>query len=347
MKLRKLLLILPLLLGSLLSCNNTSEEKDYYTVTFYNNYNGDDSSIYKTQIVAKNQLLLEPSDPTQENYIFKSWCLDKQGKKDYSNEFNKLVSSDLKLYASWIAYDDLEDSKKVNLLLDTLNDKIGLVTSCYTLQTSTTQYAVEGGNEYVFYTEKDMKRYQDITTCDYYDKDKSSLLAQQQYFYDNQYFYNILNDLSGEETSKKTSAFNKDKIDSFLNIDFVNLFCYKLKDLKYLFDTNADMSKYEYELLFNPTLITSNSKEFTFEFNMYHYDYNDNLGCLVEEYFMFEVGISFLNGFINGSIVKDTYILALDGAAEYIDVLESETTYTLGSSYPSFTGQKFNPENFE
>lgn len=107
------------------------------------------------------------------------------------------------------------------------------------------------------------------------------------------------------------------------------------------------MSNYEYELLFNPTTINKDSKEFTFEFNMYHYEYNENLGCLVEEYYLFEIDVSFLNGFINRSIVKDTYILALDGAAEYTDVLESETDYVLGSSYPSYNGTKFNPNDFE
>ncbi|MDD3931587.1 MAG: DNRLRE domain-containing protein [Eubacteriales bacterium] len=69
-----------------------------YTVTF----DSRGGSPVAAATVSEGELVPEPEDPTQENYVFDKWTQDEDGTMDWDFSLNS-VSSDLTLYAQWIA----------------------------------------------------------------------------------------------------------------------------------------------------------------------------------------------------------------------------------------------------
>ena len=69
-----------------------SNLQDTYTVTF----DTDGGSSIDSVMVAKGELLQKPVDPTKEGYIFDKWYVD-----NVEYDFNKEVTSDITLKATW------------------------------------------------------------------------------------------------------------------------------------------------------------------------------------------------------------------------------------------------------
>lgn len=339
---KKSLLLFSLILC--LGCSNQpqSSENGVNIVNFYLNY--EQNGLYTSQVVKQDQLLIDPGTPYRYDYVFTGWYLDADNTKPYESGFNIEVNQSFDLYAGWELYDDLDDQNKVYHMLNKLDSLTGKVTKAYVNQTTKKQYAVAEG-EFSFYCEKDYNRYEDITTCDYYD-DQKNLLAKQQYFYDDELFYNIFDDVinNGEESSKQTAKFNSAKIDNFLNIDFVNMYCYQIKNL-YDRMVNDDLATCEYELDFNPTHISPATNEYAFKFNYYSETQSPTMGT-VGYYYLYEFAITIVNSKIKRSLVKDTFLMAIEGELQYMDEISAETEYTISNSYPAFTGERFNPDNY-
>ena len=77
------------------------EEETNYTVTF----DSDGGEPISPIIVKANKTLVEPTEPTKENYVFKYWLLD-----DTIYDFNTPVTSDMVLTALW---EEIPDSEKI------------------------------------------------------------------------------------------------------------------------------------------------------------------------------------------------------------------------------------------
>ena len=81
------------------------EEINYYTVTFDSNGGTNIDSV----VIKENDVIIEPSSPQKEGYIFEYWELDG---KQY--DFNTKVTSEITLIAKWQEIDKEQDDNQNN-----------------------------------------------------------------------------------------------------------------------------------------------------------------------------------------------------------------------------------------
>ena len=70
---------------------------DTFTVTF--DLNGKSGTAPAAQTVEKGKTVSKPADPKADGFVFKAWCTDKEGKKEY--DFSTPVTANITLYAKW------------------------------------------------------------------------------------------------------------------------------------------------------------------------------------------------------------------------------------------------------
>ncbi len=70
---------------------------DTFTVTFV--LNGKSGTAPAAQTVEKGKTVSKPADPKADGFVFKAWCTDKEGKKEY--DFSTPVTANITLYAKW------------------------------------------------------------------------------------------------------------------------------------------------------------------------------------------------------------------------------------------------------
>ncbi|MCD8295165.1 MAG: InlB B-repeat-containing protein [Clostridia bacterium] len=76
-----------------------SESSDYYTVTFYYNYDGAPSDVYDCQEVVWGDRAIKPSSPQRDGYYFVGWYTDAACTEEFS--FNTRIKSSMDVYAKW------------------------------------------------------------------------------------------------------------------------------------------------------------------------------------------------------------------------------------------------------
>lgn len=359
------LLFLPLIASALIlvGCSGGGDNASFHIATFHLNYDTS-SEIYQSIVVNKEANLLSPSDPNREEYLFKSWTTDKEGKEEFVS-FDKPLSKNIDLYASWTPISEVGEAKKVSMLVDSLSGAAKGANHVYIKQTQVEYYPQFTDSPLSYYQEKDATRYKDITVANYYESDTDTVaIAEQQYFYDSNFFYSLLKDNEDSSNNNKVTAkFAESDIDSFLNVDFFNLYGADLKaSLKLLNDPKKvrvaygddDSSSssetefvgdYSFEMDFDPTKFSLAKESYSFAVAYEIYTYNNSYGWVTNSYST-TATISFLNGKINRAIVQMAYYLALAEGPYYYSISSETCSFDYGE-YADFTGTKWNPDDFK
>ncbi len=367
---RRKFILLPLIAASLslVGCASgeasSSSEASFHIATFHLNYETA-SETYQTLVVNKGANLVKPSDPKREEYLFKAWTTDKEGANAFVS-FDAPLSADIDLYASWTPISEVDEATQLSMLISSLKEASEGANHAYIKQTQVQYYPMSSESALTFYQEKDITRYKDISVAKFYESDTSStVLAEQQYFYDDTYFYNLLKDYEDSSGSSKTTAkFSKDDIDSFLNVDFFNVYGSDLrKSLQLLTDKSKvrvpygddDSSSsssestfvgdYSFEMSFDPTQFSVAKESYTFSVAYETYTNSSQFGWITNSYST-TANISFLNGKIKRAIVQMGYYFAFsEGVYSYS--ISSETSSFDYGDYADFTGSKWNPADFK
>lgn len=366
---RRKFILLPLIATSLslMGCASgeaSSSEAAFHIATFHLNYETE-SETYQTLVVNKGANLAKPSDPKREEYVFKAWTTDKEGTNAFLS-FDAPLSADIDLYASWTPISEVDEATQLSMLISSLKEASEGANHAYIKQTQMLYYPMSSESALTFYQEKDVTRYKDISVAKFYESDTSStVLAEQQYFYDDTYFYNLLKDYDDPSGNTKTTAkFSKDDIDSFLNVDFYNVYGSDLrKSLKLLTDKSkvrvpygdddsssssseeAFVGDYSFEMSFDPTQFSVAKESYAFSVAYETYTYNNQFGWITNSYST-TANISFLNGKIKRAIVQMGYYFALpEGIYSYS--VSSETSSFDYGGYADFSGSKWNPADFK
>lgn len=345
---KKCLLVLPLLLG-FASCNGgeqTSDKKDYVIATFNLNYDVE-NDVYLNQIVKSEQVLLEPSEPNRIDYVFDGWYEDETCLEKFT-KFDEVLEQDITLYASWIPYESIEDYEKIDRFINKINDLSGNVCKADIVESGVERYYSPTDFTYPFYQEMEYNRYQDITTVDYYDEGRNNKVASQQYFYQNGFLYNIFNDIeeSGKNNEVQKAPIEEEELASYIDIDFISLFGSLLERLSTQLKEGYSSDELDYEFTLNYTRVNEYDLTYSFELNYYTYQETIDLGA-VEEIYMMDFGLTFVNGMIKRSTVTQQYMFGIQGEVQYLIEDTLNASYELCDGYQNFQGQKYNPSDFE
>ncbi len=339
------LLCITSFLGIMVACNNEVEKK---TITYY--YNDPENTVYQTQQLAVNEGLIEPEEPNRKDLVFDGWYLDKEGKNAFEG-FNKPITEDLTLYASWYDYDDLEDYEKIQKFIDKLQSAEGNVSAVTQRISGTQRYYTPVDYLFPIGETQTYHRYEDILTVDKYSLEdaKEVLYEQQQFFYDQDNFYSLTKDIenSGRDDAKVTSKYNKNKVETFLNIGFTQMSFACLRTVLDVAENGASHTQQIYDisgLNYTDFSLTDNSYEFSFDY--IQDDYSEELGAYVTQVFQYEVGVSFLNKKISRSNVREKYIFAIDDEAWQVADTYVKSEYTITDKYEAYSGTRFNPDDF-
>lgn len=332
----------------LTACNKeTLNEKTFYNVTFHLKDNVENETVF-TYVVKKDQKLQQPDEPIRENYVFSGWFADENLETEFTG-FDNYIQQDMDLYAQWGDFESLSDVEKMDRFIRRLEKLTGSVANSYTKETGTLIYYSPVAAQYDFYSEIERNRYKDISIVDYYDENKT-YYASQQFLYDNQYFYNLYKDFEVDKNSyKKQARFDASSVEWFLDISLVNVHLGLIKDVSTKLKNGATEEDLVYEFVnLNYTAIDPEdaTKTFSFEFYVDYMTVSEELG-LVEEIYGVTGGISFANGRIERSKIIEQYTFVLQGEYQMATQVVSETSYKTGSSFAEYSGERFNPANFE
>lgn len=365
--------LLPLLASLLLTgCagGNTpaasSEEASYHVVTFHLNYEGLENDVYQNLVVNKGQNLVKPADPTRQGFLFKDWYSDESLTTVFTG-FDAEVTANMDLYASWTDVASVDDETKISMLLEDLKAVSSGANHAYVKQTQSVMYPALGASTPIsYYQEKDATRYKDITDVKYYDSEDNdparTVLAEQQYFHDDQYFYSLIKDYEDDaNSSKRTVKYDASQADAFMNVDFLSLYGSDLtKALSYLQDKTKvrvaygedDSSSSEEEFIgdysletnIDPSAFSVGNDSYSFALALETYTKNESYGWITQSYST-TASIMFLNGKIKRATVQMQYMFALsEGVYEY--EVSSETSSFEYGEYADFAGTRFNPADF-
>lgn len=338
MKKTKLLVLIPIV-TSLFSCSDDG----YALAHFHLNYEGASSF---SQVVNYGQDLLLPQEPERVDYVFNGWYLDSECTQSF-DDFNEKLEEDINLYASWTPYEEIEDSVKLERLLSKLDILTGNVSKTEVIFDGLIGFPSLTSQIFQLYEEEVYNRYEDITTVDFYDYNKSYQFASQQFLYDDSNFYSLYQDIegNGKNNEKNVAKFEENKVESFLSIDLLNLYCGDLYTLLDELKNGHSYDDYDYILDFNDTRLNSQELNYTFKVEMYKAKETDGMG-LVEEIKMIECTIQFVNGKINRTNINEQYLFVLAAEQQEIYEYNIQSSYTTTDSFESFDGERFNPNNF-
>ena len=328
------------------STNSISSKKEegYYTVKFDLNYDVVDDT-YKNVVIFSGQSLKEPEEPNRRDYVFNGWYLEEECQNKF-DKFGQEINDNITLYASWFEYSELKDYEKIDKFVDKLGNYIGKVSKTKIEEEGIERYYSPVDQAFGFYQNVEYNRYKDITTADYYDENGNKY-ASQQYFYDDVSFYNIYNDIEGEgkDNEKKVAPFSLLNVDSFLSIDFITLFCDLLDVISTQIKNGHSYDEMDYGFDFNYTYLNQYEVNYSFSIDYYTYLETEDLGA-VEEVYMMEYGLTFINGMLNKSIVTQQFMMGIQGEVQFAieDTIRAE--YEITDEYSKFTGDKFDPSDF-
>ena len=337
---KSVLLVLVPLLSSLASCG----ENSYTYVKFNLNYEGATSF---TQVVNDGENVLLPPEPERVDYVFNGWYIDSECTQGFAG-FNDEVEEDLELYASWLEYDKVADDIKLERLLNKLDPITGNVSETEVVMEGRVAYPVITDQVLSLYEEDVYNRYQDITTLDCYDKDKSYKFASEQFYYDDNNFYDLYLDIegNGKNNTKKTAKFDESKVESFLSIDLLNLYCGDMYTLLSEIRNGHNYHEFDYILDFNDTRLNKYELNYTFKYETYRSKITND-SELFEEVAMFECTIQFVNGLIRRSNINQAYMMLLSGQQQMIYEYNIVSTYSNVDEYDVFMGERFDLTEFD
>jgi len=350
MKNKSILLTLFILL-SVTACNsdknnsNNVNEIQTKTVVFDLNYDIEDDT-YLNLTIFNGQTLSEPKEPNRRDYVFNGWYLDETCETKFEG-FNEVVEDNLTLYASWTPFNELKDNVKIDRFIKKLKGLSGNVGKAIVELEGVETYYSPMQESQPFYQEMEYNRYKDITTVDYYTKDRESKFVEQQYFYDDNYFYNIFNVLQEEDgvSYKETAKFNEQKINTHLDIDFMNLYGSLLVSLSDQIKNGHSYNEMNYAFDINDTYIDEYSQNY--ECQLYYHATIDSASVgLAESIYRMEFGFSFINGKIRRSRVVQQYMFAINGEAQSVIENNIYTTYELVDQYQDFDGVRLDPTKY-
>lgn len=346
MKNKYILGLIPLLLIS--GCSGTPNEDKTYTVNYY--LNNGDNTIYLTKDYSVSSFTL-PKDPNIENKVFDGWYLESNCENKFSSA-GFLLNSNLDLYAKWNEYSSLTELQKINKFQEALSTLSYHTSKIVETSTEVLAYPSQTEQTFTSYKYREYSRYKDILTYDYYSVDKNGnnkeKYAEYQYFYDDTNFYSIYHNL--EDSSKNTistSTFDNEKIESFLNIDYVTMFSGIEKYLKiYVADPNTyNSSKVEYEYTFNYTSLLASTVNYSYSEQYEYYKYVDSIGDYVTYFHGANYGILIENGRITSLNYQYGYYTALsEGVQEAIERTSIFDFYYDDDGYQEFNGDRFKTE---
>lgn len=348
---KKHLLLFPICLVSfgLAACNQATsssvkEDKDYYVVNF--NYNTEtNKSNYLSIVVNKGQVLNAPKDPTAEDLCFENWYKEAACENKYLR-WGLEIDSDFTLYANWTSYEALDIETKVSKFQEALKevgkDAVQVNQTC----NATVMYPFMG--EDAVFTVKDKyiyKRYKNLTEKEYYQVDddgKNVMYGKEQFRYDANNFYDVyvdFDDASNNETN--TSKFKEENIESFISIDFQNLFHACENEFVYYAKQGDkyDSETFEYAFTGNFTRLNSKLENYSYSEGYYLAQMSESAGNYVTVQYAYNFGLTFQNGKISKANVQIEFLYAI-GQEVYQYNQESsvyEFFYNNGN-YPDFTG---------
>lgn len=322
---------------------NTSTKK-YVNVKFDLNYDIE-NDLYLDYILFENQTLKEPEEPNRRDFVFGGWYKDEECKVKFE-DFNTVIKDDLTLYASWSDYESLEDYEKINKFVEKIKKYSGNVSSATVVEEGIERYYTPMDQIFPFYQKIEYNRYQDITTADYYDEENNKF-AEQQFFYDKNYFYNIFKDIenNGQDNSVRTAKFNDKNIESHLSIDMINLYGSLLVSLANQIKEGHNYDEMDYDFTFNYTHLDRYQINYSFILNYYTYYESVEVGS-VEEIYMMEFGLTFVNGMIKKSKVVQQYMMGIQGEVQYAIEDTINTEYESVGQFENYNMDKFNPLDF-
>ncbi len=305
-----------LLAGALLmSC--TPANKDFYEVSYSNNY--ENGGYFKNVVVSKDANLKRPSNPTREGYIFQGWSTNKNEFIEFV-DFDKPVSKDLVLYASWVEDNDqLTDLFKAQLFKKYLSWVEVPTIKAERVSNIIVQYysPAEMGAAADF---KDtFERYNDRTesvTYQILEDDSEVRLGSSKYYYDDKYFYKQTIDDEDSSNNKTTTApFKEEELEEFLNIGFYNL---NIRDFSKVIQgleegkTDDDLFYYDISEI-DLRSFDSSAQYFEFSF-LYEQDvYNEEQGLTLQNLSIYNGSIHFSNNIITKSKVIRYNAVAING----------------------------------
>lgn len=352
--------------GGEASSSESSEEASYHVVTFHLNYEGAENDVYQNLVVNKGQSLVKPADPTRQGFLFKDWCVDEAGTTSFAG-FDAEIAANMDLYASWTDVADVDDETKISMLLEDLEAVSNGANHAYVKQTQSVMYPALGASTPIsYYQEKDATRYKDITDVKYYDSEETdpsrTVLAEQQYFHDDQYFYSLIKDYEDDtNSSKRTVKYDANQVDSFLNVDFLSLYgsdlntaLALLKDkskvrVAYGEDSGSSSDEefvgdYSLETSIDPSAFSLGKESYSFAIAVETYTKNESYGWITQSYST-TASIMFLNGKIKRATVQMQYMFALSEGIYQYEVSSETSSFDYGE-YADFAGTKFNPADF-
>lgn len=331
--------------SSKVSSSVSSSENPIKNVVFDLNYEVE-NDIYLNLTIFNEQVLLEPQEPSRQDYVFNGWYIDEACEYKF-NDFNEPVDKDLTLYASWTLYEDLSDDVKINRFIDKVKELSGNVCKASVVSEGFQTYYSPIEASAAFNEEIEYNRYKDITTVDFYLENREAKYAEQQHFFDDKYFYSIYNDIegNGKDSSKETVMFHEAKINKYLDIDFMTLYGSLLVTLANQIQNGHSYDELDYTFTLNDTKINEYAESYECELNYYTYFESPEVGA-VEEVYMIEMGFTFVNGKIKRSRVVEQYMFGIQGEVQCAIENNIYTTYEVVEEYPEFDGVKFNPSDF-
>ena len=349
---KKNILLTLFVLLSVSACNsnknssNSLNETQTKNVIFDLNYDVENDT-YLNLTIFDGQTLSEPKEPNRRDYVFNGWYIDEACETKFEG-FNETIKDNLTLYASWTPFNELRDDVKLDRFINKVKELSGNVGKAIVeIEGLETYYSPMEGS-YPFYQEMEYNRYKDITTVDYYTENRESKFIEQQYFYDDEYFYNIFKDIEndGKDSYKETARFMEQKINSHLDIDFMNLYGSLLTSLSNQIKKGHSYDEMDYSFTINDTHIDEYSESYECELNYYTYTESADFGS-VEEIYMMEFGFTFVNGKIKRSRVVQQYMFGIQSEVQSVIENNIYTTYETVDEYQDFDGIRFNPEDFQ
>jgi len=342
---KKLLFVSILFASSILpACNEKTYKVNYM-------YNVEGKETYLVTNITSKQRIVAPTEPETEDLIFTKWTLDKEGNEEYLR-WGLVIDSDLTLYAQWTPYETLTFSEKADKFLAKLQrsgkDACKVKQDCY----AEFAYPALAENIFGVHDKYEYNRYTNVTTKDYsqYDEVESGQpqtythYAQEQWRYDSQYYYDIYCEDTTATNDKYTrGAFEKEKANSYVSIDYANMF---KSDLNTMVSISKNPSyteeTFQYEFDGNPTKITKDTKNYSYNEKYWIATYSDTLGDWSTQTKTIQYGLVLESGYIVAARVETWYTLYIgEDCYQIVYELSDYDFYYNNSTFTEFKGVIF------
>ncbi len=338
--------ILSVLVLSLLLCTGCQDEGTR-TVTFYLNYDENDTEVYLTKTLSATDALKTPVRPIRKDYVFAGWSTDRSETTDFYDGFDSPITGDLSLYAVWIDYDSIDDLTKVTRFLEKIKSLEGTVGETFQAESGTLMYhmPLEYGGQYR--DEMEYHRYDDIMVQNYYyyNQDVRQQYGERQFFVQDNKAYDLYKDLENSADNKASyqNLSQNFSLDNWLDIGFSSIHLYYLYALqKQLVQQTYDTI--DYELNFNYDEVDEYSNSYSFSYS--YYTLSNSSGIISEEEHIYKITMAFLNRKIVRSVAEGYSWTAIGGDLATEDEFLWECEYTQVDSIGEFEGERFNPSDF-